>query len=216
MEKLKIPDEAVFDTESVWYSRAKNLYEVWSTRKMDGGHRHHWIPCAVVARILMPGRHAKNYRDIADEIFPQKTVRMPVSAHTLLHYYIWKAALPKFRHVMKSGFMALYSMTPLNDQYLDTLKCLLDAEDIVIKKRPPKAPKREDYINPIAVPTVFNSVFEARQECSRAWKRYSGPLTWPKFQHRFMKGANIVKQKKAKKHHKKAHTPKDPTKAPPV
>lgn len=211
MDIEKIPDTAVFNIESNWYKQAVALFSECASKNYTSGHRHHWLPCAIIAEFLFKKCRPDNYRDIVDEKYPQKLVRMPVNAHILIHYYIWRAVKRKFRRKMEYAFGKLCGMKDPNGEYfaeLDTCIKTGKAPKIHDWKKPQKqaagdAPHpQENTASPLqSIPeNITHSA--ALKLCSEAWKRYTGPHKWPKFQHDFMKQFHPIWKIQRKKRRK--------------
>lgn len=183
---INIPDNTVFNVESNWYKSAVALFNKCASQHYATGHQHHWLPCAIIAEILFKKKRPANYRDIVDEKYPQKLVRMPVNAHILIHYYIWRAVHQRFKSKMEYAFAKLCGMKDPNGAFFEELdRCLKTGKPAKIfqgekAKRIPDTPALKEIPMGISINT-------ARKLCSEAWKEYKGPNAWPKFQHDYMR-----------------------------
>lgn len=182
---INIPDHVVFNIESNWYKNAVALFNKCATQHYATGHQHHWLPCAIIAEILFKKKRPANYRTIVDRKYPQKLVRMPINAHILIHYYIWRAAHQRFKSKMEYAFAKLCEMKDPNGVFFEELdQCLKTGKPVKISQKK-KAKRIHDAPTLKEIP-INITINAARKLCSEAWKEYKGPNTWPKFQRDYM------------------------------
>lgn len=212
MDIEKIPDTAVFNVESNWYKQAVALFNECAAKNYTTGHRHHWIPCAIIAEFIFKKNRPDNYRDIVDEKYPQQLVRMPVNAHILIHYYIWRAVKGKFKRKMEYAFSKLCRMKNPTGEYaaeldicIKTGKASKIREKKILLKTPGVLPAAQlPGISPRLENIPENIArMDALKLCSNAWKEYDGPYKWSKFQHDFMKQFRPIWKIQRKKKRKK-------------
>lgn len=176
VEKLEIKDSDVFDTGSKWYARMVELRQL-HTNSHHNVHRHHWIPCYVVFQYAK--RYYEEgvpYREFADRIFPQEPIRLSPQAHTLMHFLIWNALKDRYKGCMKKAFERMVQECPCTSEpYASALaEYIQEAYD-------------DNPINKIPVYTGIHGK-QLRHLCHRTWiKDFKGVITWPKFQHHFMR-----------------------------
>lgn len=176
IEKLEIKDSDVFNTGSKWYTRMVELRDSLRTSSHHG-HRHHWIPCYVV--FLYAKRYYEEgmpYREFADSIFPQEPISLSPQAHTLMHFLVWNAVKDRYKSGMKKAFERMVQECPCTSEpYASTLaEYIQEAYD-------------DNPINKIPAYTGIHGK-QLRHLCHRIWmKDFKGVITWPKFQHHFMR-----------------------------
>lgn len=199
----QISDSTVFNIKSDWYKQAVALFKECAAKNYTAGHRHHWIPCAIVAEFLFKKHRPANYRDITDKAYPQLLIRMPVNAHILIHYYIWRAVKSRFKQKMRYAFEKLCGMAdPLGEYAVELNICLKSGKLRRIREKRSSPKKSIGMMDPgIASSTPFLKDIPrgitpaaAHKLCVEAWKVYTGSYTWPKFQHNFMKAFRAARK----------------------